>query len=77
MLIMLFISILTLPIMAQTDNPEGAGFTLPVIATVIAGVYEVLTRVVKTTKTWSIIGNIINALKWISDSLDHGKKTEK
>jgi hypothetical protein len=39
----------------------------------ILSVYEVLSRVVPTSKTWSIIGAVINAAKAISDKLDKKK----
>nr|WAE43700.1 MAG: hypothetical protein [Microviridae sp.] len=47
--------------------------TVQIIAVVVAGLYEVLSRVIPTNKTWSLIGLIINALKSLSDSLDRKK----
>lgn len=37
---------------------------------IAVGVYELLSRVIKTSKTWSIIGNVLSFLQKISTSLD-------
>lgn len=34
------------------------------------GIYEILSRLIKTNKIWSIIGNILNILHKISEALD-------
>ncbi|GEM_PF-4453696 len=41
---------------------------------VAIGIYEVLSRIVPTNKTWSIIGNVLNIAKKLSDSIDKKKK---
>lgn len=48
--------------------------TLTTVAIVLTGVYEVLSRVIPTSKTWSIIGNIIKVLNNVSDLFDSKKK---
>lgn len=47
--------------------------TVTTVIIVISGVYEVLTRVVPTSKTWSLIGNIIKFLNQISELFDRKK----
>lgn len=49
---------------------------LDLIIAVAIGIYEVLSRIVPTSKTWSIIGNVLIFLKKISDVLDF-KKAKK
>lgn len=44
--------------------------TIEIVVIVVTGFYEVLSRVIPTSKTWSIIGNIINLLKHVSDYFD-------
>lgn len=44
------------------------------IIVIVTGIYELLSRIIPTSKTWSIIGNVINILKRISDYLDNLKK---
>lgn len=44
--------------------------TVTTVILVIAGVYEVVARAVPTVKNWSILGNIVNILKIISDYLN-------
>lgn len=46
-----------------------------IVATAV-GIYEVLSRVVKTTKTWSLIGNILKVLTYISDLFDNKTKSK-
>jgi len=48
--------------------------TVVLIVAVATGIYEVLTRVVPTSKTWSIIGNVLNLLSKISETLDNKKQ---
>lgn len=40
---------------------------------VVASIYEVLSRVIPTSKIWSIIGNVINIAAKISGVLDRKK----
>lgn len=37
---------------------------------IAVGLYELASRVVKTTKSWSIIGNVLKVLHEISQKLD-------
>jgi len=48
--------------------------TVSIAITVAAGLYEVLSRVVPTSKTWSIIGNVIKVAGRISDVFDNKRK---
>jgi len=47
--------------------------TIEFIVIVVTGFYEVLSRVIPTSKTWSIIGILINFLKKVSEILDNKK----
>lgn len=41
---------------------------------VAIGIYELLSRIIPTTKTWSIVGNLLKVAKRVSDGLDWIKK---
>ena len=43
------------------------------IVAVLLAIYEALSRIVSTSKTWTIVGRVINVLKIISDYLDKKK----
>lgn len=40
----------------------------------VTGIYEVLLRVIPTLADWTILGNIIKFLRWLSDYLNNLKK---
>lgn len=44
------------------------------IALAVVGVYEILARLIPSVKDWTILGNIINFLKLISDTLNNKRK---
>jgi hypothetical protein len=46
------------------------------IVGLLFGIYEVLSRVIPTNKTWSIIGKVINVLYEVSQKLDKKKDGE-
>ena len=41
---------------------------------ILTGLYELVSRVVPTSKKWSIVGLIVDAVKYVSDKLDNIKK---
>lgn len=43
----------------------------------LAGAYEIITRIIPTSRVWSLIGMILNLLKAISDALDREKPYKK
>ena len=47
--------------------------TVEIFVIVVTGLYEVLSRVIPTSKTWSIIGILISFLKKASEFLDNKK----
>jgi hypothetical protein len=55
-------------------EPDTFQLTWPIILAIIAGCYEVISRIIPTTKTWSILGKIIEVLIWLSNLLDRKKK---
>ena len=50
---------------------------LDIITQILApliGIYEILSRVVPTTRRWSIVGNVLKFIHQLSDWLDNKKK---
>ena len=45
-----------------TTEPETFKVTIPMVTAVAVGIYEVISRVVPTSKTWSIIGKVLEAI---------------
>lgn len=59
------------------SDPEGSTvkITLPLVLAFIAGIYEVVIRLVPTVGQWGFLGKLIDILKWISDFLNRKKST--
>lgn len=73
---MVMLVVASLAIFAQTgEGAEPFKITWQMVVAIVAGVYEVIARVVPTVGNWSITGKIIEALKWLSDFLN--RKSEK
>jgi hypothetical protein len=53
---------------------EPFKFTLPVIAALLAGIWEVVGRIIPSVGQITIIGKVIEILSWISNFLNHSKK---
>ena len=49
--------------------------TVSKVAGIALGIYELVSRGVPTSKTWSIIGLVLKGVKFISDKLDRKKKS--
>lgn len=45
-----------------------------IVIPIIAGLYEVIVRIIPTVKNYSFIGKIIEILLWISNFLNNKKK---
>lgn len=59
----------------QGDVPEPVKLkTWQLVIAFIAGIYEVVVRLIPTVANLSWIGKIIDILKWISDFLNRKKK---
>jgi hypothetical protein len=56
------------------DEPAGTVITLPLILAILAGCYEVISRLIKTSATWSIIGKVLEVLTWLSNLFDRKRK---
>jgi hypothetical protein len=52
----------------------GVRLTLPLTLTALAGIYEVLSRIIPTSRVWSIIGKALEVLTWLSNLLNRKKK---
>lgn len=48
--------------------------TIGIIVAVIVGIYDVIVRIIPTVGNWSILGKIIDILKWLSDYFNRRKK---
>lgn len=53
---------------------EPFNFNLPLILAILAGCYEVVSRLIPTSKVWTIIGKVLEVLTWLSNLLDRKKK---
>lgn len=70
--ILFLLAILTLSsFAAATDG--SAQLTLPLILAILAGCYEVISRLIPTSATWSIIGKVLEVLTWLSELFDRKK----
>lgn len=47
---------------------------LLIILSIVTGVYEVIARVIPSVNDWTVVGNVIRILKYVSDALNHGVK---
>jgi hypothetical protein len=73
LLFLLFI-VLTSFMQVGPESTEAVKITWPSIVAIIAGLYEVIVRVIPTVTNYSLIGKVINILVWISDFLNRKKK---
>ena len=60
----------------QTTEPVKFSwqFILTIVVSVVAGIYEILVRLIPTVGNYSWIAKIIDILKWLSDFLNRKKK---
>lgn len=74
--IFLIIALLAIPfcLAAQVVEPEPVKFTWHMIVAIIAGLYEVVVRIIPTVQNYSWIAKIIDILLWISNFLNRKKK---
>jgi hypothetical protein len=56
------------------DQVEPFKLTLPLILGILAGCYEVISRLIPTSATWSIIGKVLEVLTWLSKLFDRKRK---
>jgi hypothetical protein len=68
-----FLLILTFSSFAPAD-PEPFSFSLTIILAIAAGCYEVISRIIPTTKGWTIIGKTLEVLTWLSNLFDRKRK---
>ena len=76
--ILMLLMFLFLPIaFVFGQDPETPNFwhsILPVVVAILAGVYEVIVRVIPSVGNYSWIAKILDILVWISDFLNRKKK---
>jgi uncharacterized membrane protein len=71
--IFFLLALILLSSFAPQEN-EGFKLTLPFILAILASCYEVVSRLIPTSKVWSIVGKLLEVLTWLSKLLDRKKK---
>lgn len=56
------------------DGTTTNSINLSLILAILAACYEAISRLIKTNKTWSIIGKLLEVLTWLSDLFDRKRK---
>jgi hypothetical protein len=69
----LLIVFLLLTSFMQVD-PEPIKFTWHTIVAILVGLYEVIIRIIPTIGNYSLLGKIVDIIKWVSDFLNRKKK---
>ena len=70
--------LIPLSIMAQDTEPQKFHLTWALAIAIVTGIYEVVAKLVPTTKVITIIGKLIQFLDWLYNNvLDRGNKTKK
>ena len=59
---------------AQVVEPEPFKVTWHLVVALLAGVYEVVSRIIPTVKNYSFIAKVIEILLWVSNFLNRKKK---
>lgn len=70
----LFLLLLVLSVSFTAVDTEPLSLTLPLILALVAGIYEVVIRLIPTVGQYALIGKIIDILKWLSDFLNRKKR---
>lgn len=55
-------------------DPSTFHLSLAVILAILAGCYEVISRLIPTSATFSIVGKVLEVLTWLSNLFDRKKK---
>jgi len=58
---------------AGTADTGPVQLSLSIILAIIAGCYEVISRLIPTSACWSIIGKVLEVLIWLSKLFDRKK----
>ena len=59
---------------AQVVEPEPFKLTLALVLAILAGLYEVVARIIPTVKQYSVIEKIFSIMLWVSNFLNNRKK---
>lgn len=70
---LLFLLAFLLTVSCSTISIKGTAVSIPLILSILAGCYEVISRLIPTSKTWSIVGKLLEVLTWLSKLLDRKK----
>lgn len=71
--VLFLISLMICCSFAPADS-EPIQFTLPIIAALLAGIWEVVGRIIPSLGQITIIGKIIEVLSWLSNFFNNKKK---
>jgi hypothetical protein len=52
------------------DQDPGLLAKSPIVAALLAGLYEIAVRLIPTVKDYTILGKVLKGLKWLSDFLN-------
>lgn len=58
----------------STPSPEPIHLDWHIIVALLAGIYEVVIRLIPTVGNYSAIGKVIDILKWLSEFLNKKRK---
>ena len=75
-LVVFIILMFLIPVLlfAQVVEPEPFKLTWHLVVALLAGVYEVVSRIIPTVKNYSFIEKVIEILLWVSNFLNRKKK---
>jgi len=59
---------------AATADSDPVQITLTLVLAILAGCYEVISRLIPTSAGWSIIGKVLEVLTWLSKLFDRKRK---
>ena len=69
------ILLVLLMLLTSSTSVDHAGLQLSItlVLSILVAVYEAISRLIPTSKTWSIIGKILEVLTWLSNLFDRKK----
>lgn len=73
MKIVLMLLVLLLTVSCSSVSVDGSSVSVSLILAILAGCYEVISRLIPTSKTWSIIGKLLEILTWLSNLFNRKK----
>lgn len=56
------------------EAEQGLKIDFGIVIGILFAIYEAISRIIPSSKTWSIIGKVLEFLTWLSSILDRKKK---